>query len=170
MQREEITVVILEEEVPQDDPKEDAAPAENFPEEAPEETVAEAETPETVTEETDTEETDTEEDTSEETITEETDTGEDTTQKETVTEKETIQDREEIPETSSWKEEMTEYTNTAPASDLEYDVFEQILAEQQETNALLVRITNQNDLFLGIGVTLIICCICYSVLERFTRF
>lgn len=165
MQREEITVVILEEEVPQDDPKEDAAPAENFPEEAPEETVAEAETPETVTEETDTEE-----DTPEETITEETDTGEDTTQKETVTEKETIQDREEIPETSSWKEEMTEYTNTAPASDLEYDVFEQILAEQQETNALLVRITNQNDLFLGIGVTLIICCICYSVLERFTRF
>lgn len=165
MQREEITAVTPEEEVPQDDPKKDAAPAETFPEEAPEETVAEVETPETVTEETDTEE-----ETPEETITEEMDTEGDTTQKETVTEKETIQDREEIPETSSWKEEMTEYTNTAPASDLEYDVFEQILAEQQETNALLVRITNQNDLFLGIGVTLIICCICYSVLERFTRF
>ena len=138
MQREEITVVILEEEVPQDDPKEDAAPAENFPEEAPEETVAEAETPETVTEETDTEE-----GTPEETVTEETDTEEDT-----------IQETEEYPS----------------IPDLEYDVFEQILAEQQAANTLLVRITNQNDLFLGICVTLIICCICYSVLERFTRF
>ena len=138
MQREEITVVTPEEEVPQDDPKEDAAPAETFPEEAPEETVAEAETPETVTVETDTEE-----DTPEETVTEETDTEEDT-----------IQETEEYPS----------------IPDLEYDVFEQILAEQQAANTLLVRITNQNDLFLGICGTLIICCICDSVLERFTRF
>lgn len=152
MQREEITAVTSEEEVPQDDPKEDAAPAETFPEEAPEETVAEAETPETVTEETDTEEA------PEETITEETDTEEDTPEEtvteETDTEEDTIQETEEYPS----------------IPDLEYDVFEQILAEQQAANTLLVRITNQNDLFLGIGVALIICCICYSVLERFTRF
>lgn len=148
----------------------------DIPEEkGPEETAAEEEAPkETVTEETVTEETVTEEAATEETVTEETvteeETPKETTQEETVTEKETIQDREEIPETSSWKEEMTEYTDTAPASDLEYDVFEQMLAEQQAANTLLVRITNQNDLFLGIGVALIICCICYSVLERFTRF
>ena len=162
MQREEITVVILEEEVPQDDPKEDAAPAENFPEEAPEETVAEAETPETVTEETDTEEDTPEETVTEaetpETVTEETDTEEgtpeETVTEETDTEEDTIQETEEYPS----------------IPDLEYDVFEQILAEQQAANTLLVRITNQNDLFLGICVTLIICCICYSVLERFTRF
>ncbi len=170
MRFEEITADISEEKAPEETVIEAETPETvteetDTGEDTPEETVTEAETPETVTEETDTEE-----GTSEETVTEETDTEEDTIQKETVTEKETIQDREEIPETSSWKEEMTEYTNTAPASDLEYDVFEQILAEQQETNALLVRITNQNDLFLGIGVTLIICCICYSVLERFTRF
>jgi len=160
MQREEITAVIPEEEVPQDDPKEDAAPAETVQEESPEETDPE---------ENDTVE-ETHEDDPEETDTEETFSEEETTQEETVTKKDTIQDREDMPETSSWKEEMTEYTDTAPVSDLEYDVFEQILAEQQAANTLLVRITNQNDLFLGIGVALIICCICYSVLERFTRF
>lgn len=161
MRFEEITVDIPEGGSPQDDPKEDAAPAETVQEESPDET--DPEENDTV-EETDPGETDTEETFSEETSVEE------TTQEETATEKETIQDREEMPETSSWKEEMTEYTDTAPASDLEYDVFEQMLAEQQAANTLLVRITNQNDLFLGIGVTLIICCICYSVLERFTRF
>ena len=118
----------------------------DIPEEkAPEETAAEEEAPkETVTEETVTEE----------------ETSEETTQEETITEKETIRDREKMPGS----------TDTAPASGLEYDVFEQILAEQQAANTLLVRITNQNDLFLGIGIALIICCVCYSVLERFTRF
>ena len=128
----------------------------------PEETVAEAETPETVTVETDTEEDTPEETVAEaetpETVTEETDTEEDTPEEtvteETDTEEDTIQETEEYPS----------------IPDLEYDVFEQILAEQQAANSLLVRITNQNDLFLGICVTLIICCICYSVLERFTRF
>ncbi len=128
----------------------------------PEETVAEAETPETVTVETDTEEDTPEETVAEaetpETVTEETDTEEDTPEEtvteETDTEEDTIQETEEYPS----------------IPDLEYDVFEQILAEQQAANTLLVRITNQNDLFLGICVTLIICCICYSVLERFTRF
>ena len=128
----------------------------------PEETVAEAETPETVTVETDTEEDTPEETVAEaetpETVTEETDTEEDTPEEtvteETDTEEDTIQETEEYPS----------------IPDLEYDFFEQILAEQQAANTLLVRITNQNDLFLGICVTLIICCICYSVLERFTRF
>lgn len=161
MRFEEITADIPEEKAPEETAAEEEAPKETVTEE----TVAE----ETATEETATEETVAEETVTEETVTEE-GTPEETIQEETATEKETIQDREEIPETSSWKEEMTEYTDTAPAPDLEYDVFEQILAEQQAANTLLVRITNQNDLFLGIGVALIICCICYSVLERFTRF
>lgn len=161
MRFEEITADIPEEKAPEETVIERTVVEEEAPEEtAVEETTAE----ETATEEAATEETDTEE-----TVTEG-ETPEETTQEETAIEKETIQDREEIPETSSWKEEMTEYTDIAPASDLEYDVFEQMLAEQQAANALLVRITNQNDLFLGIGVALIICCICYSVLERFTRF
>lgn len=162
MRSEEITADIPEEESPQDDPKEDAAPAETVQEESPEETDLEENDTVEETQEDDPEETDTEETFSEETSVEE------TTQEKTA-KKDTIQDREEMPETS-WKEAMTEYTNTTPASDLEYDVFEQMLAEQQAANILLVRITNQNDLFLGIGVALIICCICYSVLERFTRF
>lgn len=94
--------------------------------------------------------------------------------KEVVVKKDTIQKREEISDLDSSLEDLTDYsTNTTSyGSDLAYDsdVFEQILAEQQTANALFVRITNQNDLFLGIGIALIICCICYSVLERFTRF
>lgn len=165
MRSEEITADIPEEETPEETVTEEMDTEEEAPEETvAEETAAEEEIQEdTVTEETDTGET------LEETVTEETDTEEEPTQEETATKKDTIQDREEMPETS-WKEAMTEYTDTTPASDLEYDVFEQILAEQQAANTLLVRITNQNDLFLGIGVALIICCICYSVLERFTRF
>ena len=90
--------------------------------------------------------------------------------KEVVVKKDTIQKRGEASTGDVSSTDLTEYYS--PASDLVYsdDVFEQLIAEQQTTNALLVRITNQNDLFLGIGVTLIICCICYSVLERFTRF
>lgn len=92
--------------------------------------------------------------------------------REVVVKKDTIQKREEISNQDSSLEDLTDYsTNTTSyGSDLDSDVFEQVLAEQQTTNALLVRITNQNDLFLGIGIALIICCICYSVLERFTRF
>lgn len=90
--------------------------------------------------------------------------------KEVVIRKDTIQKREETFSEDASSADLTEYYS--PASDLVYsdDVFEQLIAEQQTTNALLVRITNQNDLFLGIGVALIICCICYFVLERFTRF
>lgn len=90
--------------------------------------------------------------------------------KEVVVKKDTIQKRGEASNEDTSSADLTEYYS--PASDLVYsdDVFEQLIAEQQTTNALLVRITNQNDLFLGIGVALIICCICYSVLERFTRF
>lgn len=90
--------------------------------------------------------------------------------KEVVVKKDTIQKHEDKLVEDSFLEDLTDYTTSV--SDLAYDsdVFEQVLAEQQTTNALLVRITNQNDLFLGIGIALIICCICYSVLERFTRF
>lgn len=162
MRPEEITADIPEEKTPEDDHKEYVAPEETIQEESPEETDLEDDPEETDQDQEDApEETDTEEISSEETSTEE------TTQEKTAAKKDTIQDREETLKPSS-EELSTEYLS--PVSDLEYDVFEQILAEQQTTNTLLVRITNQNDLFLGIGVTLIICCICYSVLERFTRF
>lgn len=153
MRPEEVTADIPEEDVEETLPEEDAASPETVQEESPEETV-----PEDGSEETDTEETSSEETSAEETA----------HQEKTAAGKDSIQGRKEALKPSS-DEPSAEYP--LPASDLEYgDVFGQILAEQQATNALLVRITNQNDLFLGIGVALIICCVCYSVLERFTRF
>lgn len=50
------------------------------------------------------------------------------------------------------------------------EYFQEVVAEQQITNDLLYRVNQQNDLIIGIGVTLIICCIAYSVLEKFCRF
>lgn len=149
MQREEITADISEDDSPetiQDDVPEDDAPEEDVQEDVPKETS----------------------DPDQEEASEPFWKRED--MKEVVVKKDTIQKRGEASDEDSSSTDLTEYYS--PASELVYsdDVFEQILTEQQTTNALLVRITNQNDLFLGIGVALIICCICYSVLERFTRF
>lgn len=104
------------------------------------------------------------------------------TVEETVTEQSEIVESQE--EETSFEEETIETESdmetyvtpeyiiyTADTSNTDNsELYQEMIAEQQVTNELLTRINDQNDFIIGVGVTLIICCIAYSILEKFCRF
>ena len=60
---------------------------------------------------------------------------------------------------------------SSDTSNMDYtELYQEMVVQQQATNELLYRINEQNDFIIGVGVTLIICCVAYAILEKFCRF
>lgn len=85
----------------------------------------------------------------------------------------TVDDSKESEETKedieSLVTEYVVYSSESIVTDYS-EQYQELIAQQKVANELLYRINNQNDFIIGVGVTLIICCIAYSILERFSRF